>query len=72
MELLRCPECRRRFIVAENAGNSRWRCPHCGCELTLIVSRVRTGSRTGFAPDAGAVGRGAVDQGSPPGREAAQ
>lgn len=37
MELLKCPQCARRFIVAEQADQLRRRCPHCRCELSLIV-----------------------------------
>jgi ribosomal protein L37AE/L43A len=36
-DLLHCPNCLRRFLVADAATRSAWSCPACGHELQLMV-----------------------------------
>jgi hypothetical protein len=40
MDLLQCPGCRQRFIVAEAGTSSQWRCVGCKCELELIARSI--------------------------------
>jgi len=40
MDLLQCPGCRQRFIVAEAGEGSEWRCTGCRCELELIARSI--------------------------------
>lgn len=37
LDLLRCPNCLRRFLVAEADSRPRWPCPACEDELQLMV-----------------------------------
>jgi len=68
MELLQCPRCGRRYIVASFEQDARWRCSQCPDELDLVV-RSLPGSAEQVArelsaqpldpPDAGRDRRGA-------------
>lgn len=40
MDLLQCPGCRQRFIVAEAGEGAEWRCTGCRCELELIARSI--------------------------------
>ena len=36
-DLLRCPNCLRRFLVGDAGSKSAWSCPACEHELQLMV-----------------------------------
>jgi DNA-directed RNA polymerase subunit RPC12/RpoP len=36
-DLLRCPQCLRRFLVGDASTRSNWSCPACEHELQLMV-----------------------------------
>jgi hypothetical protein len=40
MDLLQCPGCRQRFIVADAGVGAEWRCTGCRCELELIARSI--------------------------------
>lgn len=37
IDLLRCPNCLRRFLVGDAFATSAWSCPACEHELELMV-----------------------------------
>lgn len=37
MDFLECPDCRERYVVADDEGSEAWICSRCGADLRLVA-----------------------------------